>query len=100
MTALMSKKLSREYGFEDVIQLAGTRMTTVKEMPTEPDTMLLTSYRPRNVTPCAEVGSLYPGAEVDLVLVIIGMCSNSFITVANFQSDSSLLTPNWLVPFF
>ncbi|KAG0282851.1 Breast cancer 2, early onset [Linnemannia gamsii] len=73
ITALMSKKRSREYGFEDVIQLVGTRMTTVQEMPTEPDTMLLTSFRPRNVTPCAEVGSLYLGAEVDLVLVILAV---------------------------
>ncbi|KAG9061184.1 Breast cancer 2, early onset [Linnemannia hyalina] len=73
MTALMSKKLSREYGFEDMIQLAGTRMTTVQEMPTEPETMLLTSYRPRTVAPCAEVGSLTPGAEVDLVLVILAV---------------------------
>ncbi|KAF8932546.1 Breast cancer 2, early onset [Haplosporangium gracile] len=73
MTALMSKKLSREHGFEDVIQLTGTRMTTVQEMPTEPDTMLLTSYRPRTVTPCAEVGNLSPGMEVDLVLVILAV---------------------------
>lgn len=73
MTALMSKKLSREYGFEDVVQLAGTRMTTIQEMPTEPDTMLLTSYRPRTVVSCAEVGSLSPGTELDLVLVILGI---------------------------
>ncbi|KAF9537439.1 Breast cancer 2, early onset [Mortierella hygrophila] len=73
MTALMSKKLSREYGFEDMIQLAGTRMTTVQEMPTEPETMLLTSYRPRTVAPCAEIGSLTPGTEVDLVLVILAV---------------------------
>lgn len=73
MTALMSKKLSREYGFEDVLQLAGTRMTTVQEMPTEPDTMLLTSYRPRTVASCAEIGGLSPGTEVDLVLVILAV---------------------------
>ncbi|KAF9147261.1 Breast cancer 2, early onset [Linnemannia schmuckeri] len=73
MTALMSKKLSREHGFEDVIQLTGTRMTTVQEMPTEPDTMLLTSYRPRTVTSCAEVGDLSPGTEMDLVLVILSV---------------------------
>ncbi|KAK5827625.1 hypothetical protein F5H01DRAFT_409411 [Linnemannia elongata] len=73
MTALMSKKLSREYGLEDVIQLAGTRMTTVQEMPTEPDTMLLTSYRPRTVVPCAEVGGLSLGTEMDLVLVILAV---------------------------
>ena len=75
MTSLVAKKLSREYGFEDVIQLTGTRMTTVQEKPTEPDTMLLTSYRPRSVTSCAEVGLLTPGTEVDLVLIILGMCT-------------------------
>lgn len=83
MTALMSKKLSREYGLEDVIQLAGTRMTTVQEMPTEPDTMLLTSYRPRTVVPCAEVGGLSLGTEMDLVLVILGMFSTNFLVGFN-----------------
>ncbi|KAF9128163.1 Breast cancer 2, early onset [Mortierella sp. 14UC] len=73
VTSLVSKKLSREHGLEEMIQLTGTRMTTVQEMPIEPDTMLLTSYRPRSVTPCAEVGRLCPGTEIDLVLIILAV---------------------------
>ncbi|KAK3848342.1 MAG: hypothetical protein J3R72DRAFT_518369 [Linnemannia gamsii] len=73
VTSLMSKKLSREHGLEEIIQLTGTRMTTVQEMPTEPDTMLLTSYRPRLVTPSAEVGHLSLGTEIDLVLIILAV---------------------------
>ncbi|KAF9097020.1 Breast cancer 2, early onset [Mortierella sp. AD031] len=101
VTSLVAKKLSREYGFEDVIQLTGTRMTTVQEMPTEPDTMLLTSYRPRSVTPCAEVGLLTPGTEVDLVFIILAVDeraihSNKTYFVATDSSRRLLLVEHQL----
>ena len=58
-----------------MIQLAGTRMTSVKDMPADPETMLLTHYRPREITPCVDVGQLYHGAEMDLAVVVLGMKS-------------------------
>lgn len=48
-------------------------MTTVKDMPADPETMLLTHYKPREVTPCIDVGQLYYGAEMDLAVVVLGM---------------------------
>ncbi|KAF9909039.1 Breast cancer 2, early onset [Linnemannia zychae] len=103
VTSLMSKKHSREHGLEDMIQLTGTRMTTVQEMPTEPDTMLLTSYRPRSVTPCAEVEHLSPGAEIDLVLIILAVgevtnYSNKAYFVVTDASRQLLLVEHQLSP--
>ncbi|KAG0056739.1 Breast cancer 2, early onset [Gryganskiella cystojenkinii] len=71
ITSLTAKRLSREPGFEDMLQLAGTRMTTVQDMPADPETMLLTHYRPREITSCIDVGQLYYGAEVDLAVVVL-----------------------------
>ena len=47
-------------------------MTTVREMPTDPETMVLTEYHPREICSCAGIGRLQPGAEVDLAVIILG----------------------------
>ncbi|KAF9931156.1 Breast cancer 2, early onset [Linnemannia zychae] len=102
ITSLVSKKLSREHGFEDVIQLTGTRMTTAQGMPTEPDAILLTSYRPRSVARCSEVLFLTPGTETDLVLVILAVgdsmiqYSNKVYFVATDASQQLLLVEHQL----
>ncbi|KAG0249873.1 hypothetical protein BG011_008857 [Mortierella polycephala] len=73
ITALNAKSLSREYGFESMVQIASTRMTTVLEMPTDPESLLLTNYRPREIVACADVRQLYQGAEADLAVIIIAI---------------------------
>ncbi|KAF9933275.1 hypothetical protein BGZ67_004354 [Mortierella alpina] len=70
--SVMAKKPSREHGSDEKIQLTGTRMSAVLELPTDPEAMLLTSYLPREITTCAEVGHLYHGAEFDLAVVVLG----------------------------
>ncbi|GJJ69289.1 breast cancer 2 susceptibility protein [Entomortierella parvispora] len=71
ITSLIAKKRSRELGFEDIIQLVGTRQTTVHDMAADTETMTLTHYQPRTVTLCADVGQLYFGAEMDLAVVVL-----------------------------
>ncbi|KAF9187721.1 Breast cancer 2, early onset [Haplosporangium sp. Z 767] len=73
ITALNAKSLSREYGFEGMVQIASTRMTTVLEMPTDPEALLLTNYQPRKIVTCADVRQLYQGAEADLAVIIIAI---------------------------
>ncbi|KAF9957869.1 Breast cancer 2, early onset [Mortierella alpina] len=71
--SVMAKKPSREHGQEEKIQLTGTRMSAVLELPTDPEAMLLTNYRPREITTCAEVGHLYQGAEFDLAVLVLAV---------------------------
>ncbi|KAI1315800.1 Breast cancer 2, early onset [Mortierella claussenii] len=73
VTSLIAKKPSREFGFEDMIQLTGTRMSTVHAMTTDPEAMLLTNYHPREVTLCADIEHLYHGAEVDMAVVVLAI---------------------------
>ncbi|KAF8932065.1 Breast cancer 2, early onset [Dissophora ornata] len=73
LTSLIAKKSSREFGFEDLLQLTGTRMTMVREMLTDPESMLLTDYQPREITTCADVEHLYQGAEIDLAVIILAV---------------------------
>ncbi|KAG0321648.1 Breast cancer 2, early onset [Dissophora globulifera] len=73
MTCLMAKRSSREFGGEEIMQLTGTRMTTVREMPTDPEAMLLTTYRAREITACVDIEHLYHGAEVDLAVIILAI---------------------------
>ncbi|CAO3574738.1 unnamed protein product [Mortierella alpina] len=72
--SVMAKKPSREHGQEEKkMQLTGTRMSAVLELPTDPEAMLLTNYRPREITTCAEVGHLYHGAEFDLAVLVLAV---------------------------
>ncbi|KAF9563405.1 Breast cancer 2, early onset [Mortierella alpina] len=71
--SVMAKKPNREHSQDEKIQLTGTRMSAVVELPTDPEALLLTSYRPREITTCAEVGHLYHGAEFDLAVVVLAV---------------------------
>ncbi|KAK3813293.1 MAG: BRCA2, oligonucleotide/oligosaccharide-binding, domain 1-domain-containing protein [Benniella sp.] len=73
ITSLMAKRTSREPGFEDMIHLSSTRTTTAQEMATNPVVMANTNYRPRAVTSCAEIEYLFPGAEIDLAVIILAV---------------------------
>ncbi|KAG0197828.1 Breast cancer 2, early onset [Mortierella sp. GBA30] len=96
ITSLMAKKSNREYA--DVkVQLTATRMTTVRRMPTDPEAMLLTAYQPREITTCADIGSLYYGAEVDLVVAVLEriLLTIHLISTMNkhLQQPASMGTP-------
>ncbi|KAG0006737.1 hypothetical protein BGZ65_004415 [Modicella reniformis] len=73
ITSLTAKRTGRGFGLEDVLQLTGTKMSTAREMPTDPKTILLTNYRPREITACAEIEYLDQGAEVDLAVIILAI---------------------------
>ncbi|KAG0349554.1 Breast cancer 2, early onset [Podila humilis] len=74
LTSLKATKPSREPGFEDMIQLSSTRNTMSLPVNTlEPDALLLTPYRPREITQCAEIPQLQVGAEIDLVVVVLAL---------------------------
>ncbi|KAF9173626.1 Breast cancer 2, early onset [Mortierella sp. AD010] len=101
MTSLMAKKAGRETGVEDAISLTGTRMTTVREMPTDPEVLLLTNYRPREITLCSDIGHLYQGAEIDMVVVILAfnettVNSNKVYFIATDASKQLVLVEHQL----
>ncbi|KAF9347003.1 Breast cancer 2, early onset [Mortierella sp. NVP85] len=73
ITSLIAKRISREPGFEDMIQLTSTRMTTAQEMATDPAVMAHTNYQPRTITSCAEIECLHQGAEIDLAVIILAI---------------------------
>lgn len=74
MTSLKATKPSRDLGFENMIQLNGTRNTISCPAPAvEPDSLLLTAYKLREITACADVQQLHVGAEVDLAVIVLGM---------------------------
>ncbi|KAG0002160.1 Breast cancer 2, early onset [Entomortierella chlamydospora] len=101
MTSLMAKKAGRETGIEDVMSLTGTRMTTVREMPTDPEALLLTNYRPREIILCSDVGHLYQGAEIDMAVVILAfnetiVNSNKVYFIATDASKQLVLVEHQL----
>ncbi|KAF9020812.1 hypothetical protein BGZ52_002279, partial [Haplosporangium bisporale] len=74
LTSLKATKPSRDLGFEDMIQLNGTRNTISCPAPVmEPDSLLLTAYKPREITACADVQQLHVGAEVDLAVIVLAV---------------------------
>ncbi|KAF8978861.1 hypothetical protein BGZ46_006067 [Entomortierella lignicola] len=100
ITSLMAKKPSRETGFDDMIQLTGTRMSTVREMPMDPD-LALTSYRPREITKCSDIGNLNQGAETDIAVVILAcgetvINSNKVYFIATDTSKQLILVEHQL----
>ncbi|KAF9321102.1 Breast cancer 2, early onset [Podila horticola] len=81
LTSLKATKPSRDPGFEDMMQLNGTRNTISCPTPTmEPDSLLLTAYKPREITACADIQQLHIGAEIDLAVIVlaVGEVVNTF----------------------
>ncbi|KAF9116996.1 Breast cancer 2, early onset [Mortierella sp. AM989] len=103
MTSLIAKKAGRETGFEDILQLVGTRMSTVREMPTDPEILLLTNYHPREITLCHDIGYLYQGAEIDIAVIILAVSevvvnSNKIYFIAADTSTQLILVEHQLSP--
>ncbi|KAG0035654.1 Breast cancer 2, early onset [Podila clonocystis] len=74
LTSLKATKPSRDPGFEDMMQLHGTRNTISCPVPViEPDSLLLTAYKPREITACADVQQLHIGAEIDLAVIVLAV---------------------------
>ncbi|KAG0040773.1 Breast cancer 2, early onset [Podila clonocystis] len=74
LTSLKATKPSRDPGFEDMMQLHGTRNTISCPAPAiEPDSLLLTAYKPREITACADVQQLHIGAEIDLAVIVLAV---------------------------
>ncbi|KAF9345029.1 hypothetical protein BGX34_005087, partial [Mortierella sp. NVP85] len=71
ITSLIAKMTSCEPGFEDMIRLTSTKMTTAEEMAADPAIMARTSYRLRTITSCAEIECLHRGTEIDLAVIIL-----------------------------
>ncbi|KAG0092228.1 Breast cancer 2, early onset [Podila epicladia] len=81
LTSLKATKPSRDPGFEGMMQLNGTRNTISCPAPAmEPDSLLLTAYKPREITACADVQQLHIGAEIDLAVIVLAVSAvvNSF----------------------
>ncbi|KAG0352359.1 Breast cancer 2, early onset [Podila minutissima] len=74
LTSLKATKPSRDPGFEDMMQLNGTRNTiSYPATAMEPDSILLTAYKPREITACADVQQLHIGAEIDLAVIVLAV---------------------------
>lgn len=75
------------------MQLNGTRNTISCPTPTmEPDSLLLTAYKPREITACADIQQLHIGAEIDLAVIVLGICSVSGSILVEMCSWTLTLT--------
>lgn len=75
------------------MQLNGTRNTiSYPATAMEPDSILLTAYKPREITACADVQQLHIGAEIDLAVIVLGTSSVSGLILVGIYSSALTLT--------